>query len=83
MNINDTNVHTRPTVKMPAMKDPFYRKVTCEKVLGGTHALWQAKLKLTGETWGTTAQTLTGAGGTAELAIKDLQAQLRELDASK
>jgi hypothetical protein len=86
MNINDDR-HTRPTVKLATVKDPFYRMVTCSKAVGGSHTLWHAKLteETTVKCWAllgipfTKACSLTGAGNTADNAIKDLQSQIRAL----
>jgi hypothetical protein len=75
MNINDDR-HTRPTVKLSAVKDPFYRMVTCSKVVGGTNTLWHARLT---EPTAEAGWMFTGAGNTADNAIKDLQAQIRRL----
>lgn len=52
------------------MKQPFYRQVVCNKVLGGIRPLWQARLT-------NVTSNLCGAGGSADLAIADLQKQLR------
>jgi hypothetical protein len=78
--MNIDNRHTRSTVKLPAIKDPFYRKVTCSKFLGGTLSLWHSHLKdeHRAEYGLAPTTTITGAGGTAELAIADLAKQLRE-----
>jgi hypothetical protein len=48
---------------------PFYWHVTCQKVRGGKKPLWQAVKACIG---------FTGAGNTADNAIKDLQRQIRE-----
>lgn len=47
---------------------PFYYDVTCTKFQGGKHALWHAKKP--------GHERLTGAGNTADNAIKDLQTQI-------
>lgn len=46
---------------------PFYYSVTCEKVKGGKRPLWHARKE---------GVKYTGAGNTADNAIKDLQAQI-------
>ena len=49
---------------------PFYRKVTCNKVIGGKRRpLWQARHE--------NYQNVCGAGNTADNAIKDLAEQVR------
>jgi len=90
MNVTDDR-HTRSTVKLPAIRDPFYRMVTCSKVVGGSNVLWHARL--TDETTIKSmamlgvpyakATTLTGAGNTADNAIKDLQAQIRQINSGR
>jgi len=49
------------------MPKPFYQDVTCTKARGGKYALWHARKP---------GVHFTGAGGNAELAIKDLQKQI-------
>lgn len=49
------------------MKTPFYYDVNCSKVRGGKRELWNATKP--GIDW-------TGAGNTANNAIKDLQKQI-------
>jgi len=51
------------------MKTPFYRDVICKKVMGGKRPLWQAHHF--------EIENLCGAGKNAELAILDLQKQVR------
>lgn len=53
-----------------AEKIPFYRTVTCTKVLGGKRALWHAKSN------DVRYASITGAGGTGDYAIADLQKQI-------
>ena len=52
----------------------FYRGVVCTKAMGGKHSLWHARKEGLVNIHGT---QLVGAGGTAELAIADLQKSAR------
>jgi hypothetical protein len=56
-------------------KVPFYRTVTCTKALGGKRPLWHAKSQ------DVRYARLTGAGGTGDYAIADLQKQVKLYDA--
>lgn len=47
---------------------PFYHDVVCRKLRGGKKALWQASKP---------GCKYTGAGNTADNAIKDLQKQIK------
>ena len=53
-------------------KKPFYRYAVCSKVLGGKRSLWHARLTEEGKK-AFLDRNIVGAGGTADLAIRDLQ----------
>ena len=54
---------------------PFYRNVTCTKVMGGKKPLWNAQTMLAVGP----RRDIIGAGNTADNAIRDLQRQLGRL----
>ena len=58
---------------------PFYRQVICTKALGGKHPLWHAHLRteLVEYAVDRLAPLCTGAGNTADNAIRDLAVQLK------
>lgn len=55
-----------------AKAQPFYHDVDCRKILGGKRTLWQARKP---------GFSLTGAGNSADNAIKDLQTQINRIAA--
>ena len=54
-----------------AKKEPFFKQVTCTKIRGGKHSLLNANIFLC---------RFTGAGNTADNAIKDLQKQINRFN---